>query len=476
MRCRVSVERLLWTSASILVAFLVVPAATGEFLSRAGEGIELSLEEALELGLERNRDLTGRRLDREARKLSTGVAGDRFRPVYSLDSSVEANGETGFADAGVRVSLGVPTGGRLDLRWNRNVSGDPGRSSPATLGFSQPLLKGAGTAVGTASLRKARIEERIGLLEYRQAAADLVSSIVISWRGLIQAHSQVEISEASLRRARDQLEVTRALIRAGRVAQREITRSEASIANRELALLRARNGLESANLALMNLLDLEDTARIRPRNGLGGEPVPTPAGAAVGLEDRIGAALRHRTEIRIAAMAVEIAGIDLEVAENNRLPDLSFAVRLSRDEGTGRSERAARLDMTIPLNDRSPELQLLQARNGLDNARRDLEELRESIRLSVRQAVNDVEVGLRLIDLARKARTLAAENLAIEQIKFGQGLSSTFEVAASEDGLVAAQNDELDATIGWLNALTRLDGVTGLILESRGIALEAVGE
>ena len=56
----------------------------------------------------------------------------------------------------------------------------------------------------------------------------------------------MEISEASLQRAREQLEATRALIGAGRVAEREAGRSEAAIANRELALVRARNRLEAA--------------------------------------------------------------------------------------------------------------------------------------------------------------------------------------------------------------------------------------
>ena len=77
------------------------------------------------------------------------------------------------------------------------------------------------------------------------------------------------------------------------------------------------------------------------------------------------------------------------------------------------------------LNDRAPELERLRARTALRKAERSLAELRESIGIAVRQVANDVEVGLRLTELARGARVLAQENLEVEKSKFGQGLASS---------------------------------------------------
>ena len=160
-------------------------------------------------------------------------------------------------------------------------------------------------------------------------------------------------------------------------------------------------------------------------------------------------------------------------ARNRRLPDLTLHVEHTRDD-TGRTDSRIRLGAVIPLNDRSPELERLRADNELRKARRNLAELRESIGIEVRQAVNDVEVGLRVTELARGARELAEENLEIERMKFGQGLSSTFEVTTSEDDLVRAEQAEVDAIIDWLDALTRLDRVSGRTLETWGIDPEAV--
>ena len=62
----------------------------------------------------------------------------------------------------------------------------------------------------------------------------------------------------------------------------------------------------------------------------------------------------------------------------------------------------------------------------------------------------------------------------MEEAKFGQGLSSTFEVAASEEELVRAEQAEADAILAYLDALTRLDRTAGRTLDRWGVRLEAV--
>ena len=140
---------------------------------------------------------------------------------------------------------------------------------------------------------------------------------------------------------------------------------------------------------------------------------------------------------------------------------------------TGRTDSLVRLDATVSLNDRAPALAHLRARNALRKAERNVVELRESIGTALRRAVNDVEVGFRLTELAGDARALAERNLVVEEAKFGQGLSSTFEVASSEEELVRAEQAEADAILSWPDASTRLDRTAGRILDRWGVRLEA---
>ena len=455
-----------------LSVFVAAPGAAEALPACKRSACDLTLRDTIRLALERNRPLLNSRLDREVGRFSLEVAEDRWSPRFTVGSFASRDWRDRVRDdrAGVSagMSLRVPTGGAFALRWDRSVSRNFDGAGSQSFSFSQPLLKGAWAEVDGAAVRRARLEEQIGMFAYRRTAADLVVAAIRAYRALIAAVRRVEIGEASLRRARDQLAATRALIHAGRVAAREAGRSEAALANRELAAVRARNHLEAAQFGLIDILELDSAVRVRPLEAL--TPERRDAAAAPGLEE----ALRNRADYLQAGLLVDIARIALTVARNNLLPNLALRYEWRREDSTGRTERLVRMDATVPLNDRAPELELLRARNALRKAQRDVAELRGSIGTALRRAQNDVEVGLRLSDLARDARALAERNLAVERAKFGQGLSSTFELAASEEELVRAEQAEADAILAWLDALTRLDRTAGRTLERWGIRLEAV--
>ncbi len=443
------------------------PAEADEPPACTRNACDLTLKDAIGLALVRNRPLLNSRLDREVRRFSLDVAEDRWSPRVTVGPFASRDRQDHKAGIGAQTSLRVPTGGAFMLGWDETLSRRSDGAGSQTFRFSQPLLKGAWAGIDSATVRQARLEERIDMLAFRQTVADLVVAVIGAYRALIGAVRQVEIGEASLQRAREQLEATRALIGAGRVAEREAGRSEAAIANRELALVRARNRLEAAQFGLIDILELDSRVRIRPLEEL--RTARQDAASAPTHEE----VLHNRADYLQARLRVDIAGIGLTVARNNLLPDLALSFQWSHRD-TGQTENLVRMDATVPLNDRAPELARLRARNALRKAERSVVELRESIGTALRQAVNDVEVGLRVTGLAGDARALAERNLAVEEAKFGQGLSSTFEVAASEEELVRAEQAEADAILAWLDALTRLDRTSGRVLDRWGIRLEAV--
>ncbi len=432
-----------------------------------GNVCELTLKEAIGLALERNRPFLDSRLDREAQRFSLDLAEDRWTPKVTV-GPFASDDRRGIQQAGVgaRTVMRVPTGGELSLGWEETLSRMSEGSGSQTFGFTQPLLKGAGTGIDSVSVRQARLQERINILVFRKTAADLVVSVIGAYRKLIGAVRQVENGEASLRRAREQLEATRALVGAGRVAAREAGRSEAAVANRELSLVQARNSLDAAQFALIDILELDSRIRIRPLEEL--KAGQRDAALAPALED----VLRQRTDYRQAVLAVESAGIALRVAKNNLLPDLALKFTWTHND-FGIATNQIRIDATVPLNDRAPELAHLRARNALRKAERNVAELRASIGAALSQAVNDVAAGLRVAELARDARVLAERNLSVEEAKFGQGLSSTFEVTSSEEELVQAEEAERNAIVSYLDTLTRLDQTAGRTLERWSIRIEA---
>ena len=458
----------------IVTALLVLPLLTGWSVAygqggeTAGvESLKLTLDDSIRLALRNNRGLLDERLLRTVQKFALEVAGDRYRPTANIVPLTRTNrdGKTGV-DMVAETGLRVPTGGRITLRWSKPLAGQEDASGIASLAFSQPLLRGFGVGIDTAPLRVARLREQINILSFRQVLIGVVASTIRAWRGLVRARRQMEIGEASLQRARAQREVNLKLIEAGRMAEREVLQSDATIAGLELSLVQAQNAVTTANLRLIDVLDIDSATLIRPVDVPAGQrPVPD-------LEESIEKALRHSPAYAATQLNHEISVIDLKVAENDRLWGLSLDAEAFRDDDIYGRDYEVGLRLMIPLGERSPRLRAMAARSDVKRAERNLKEQRQLISIAVRQVVYDVEVGLRRIGLARRALTLAEEKLAIEQSKLQQGLSSIFQVNRFEEDLVVAQSAELDAVVGYDNALTAWHETLGTTLETWGIQVE----
>ncbi len=434
---------------------------------------DLTLEDAIGIALEQNQALLDARLQRTFDRFSLEGAEETYRPSFRVSSNfdlTDADRQSRTASGNATANLNIPTGGTFTLGWTENWSDTGPETWSQSTGFSQPLLKGAWLGIANAPLRQARITEQRNIVRFRNTVAGKVDEVIRAYRGLIQAIRRVGIDETSVQRAREQREATRALIRVGRVAPREAVRSEASIANRELSLARARDALDDANYTLIKLLELGSTVRIRPLETLGVEDMEAVA------EPSFEEVLRRHPDFLLALLTVESATIEQAVARNRLLPNLDLRLSRGRGSSGGPADYRVGLSSAIPLNDRAPSRAKARADYNLRKARRNLAETRETIRRNLRQAVRRVEVSLRVAELARGARELAEENLEIERMKFGQGLSSTFEVTASEDALVQAEQAEVGAIIGWLDARTSLDRTSGQTLATWGIDAEAMAQ
>ena len=448
---------------------LLLPVTGLAQVGGAGLELALTLDDAVRLALRSNRTLLSARYRREVQKFSLDVSADRYRPRASIVTAVRdtsAGDPTGDISAG--PTLRILTGGEFNLRWLQPLEGrDDGRGG-WTLGFSQPLLKNFGPAIDTAPLRLAHLGEKKNLLSFRDTIADVVVSVITAYRAVIRAHHAITISRESLARAERQIEVNRSLIRAGRMAAREIVQSEAEIANRRLAVVESENGLNSANAALISLLDVDGATSVRTTESLQSvEPV------RLDLERSIETVLAHRSDYRRAQLNREEAKLRLDLAQDKRRWDLRLNADVSRGR-RGEHNVATGLALAIPFGDRTPRLAVLRAKGELRDAEIALVELRQSIRIAVRQAVHNVEVGFRRVELAREAREFAEQQVAVEREKLAQGLTSTFQLSAVENDLVAAQTRELDATVSYLNALTSLDRTLGKTLRTWGIDAEAL--
>ena len=488
-------------SALLMAAACLVVFLTGLESARAYEGsqkhdeppdLALTLRDSIVLALRNNRTLVNARLKRAVDRFSLDVAENEFRPAVTVkpymtrERVTETMKEVNTTGVMTDIALRVPTGGDFALGWR--VSEEDDRNAPRdrgpgalTLRFTQPLLRRGGVDVGTAPVRIARLTEEINLLAFRSTIMSIISSVSRLYRSYLQAGRKVDISTRSLERARDLLVVNRLLVEAGRMAEREIVQAQADIARRELDLIAAQNRLDAARLNLIDVLDIDSRTRIQGVDELKADSVP------VDVDRSIKIAFENRPDYLSAKLGLENAETRETVARNGLLwdLDLSFSTSFTRRKesyrdalsGLDKSGYNVGLELSIPVGAAAGDprkLEHLRAMTALRTARNNLEDLRQQVDIEVHNAVRETELSLRQVELARKAREFVERKTEIEREKLSLGVSTNFQLVSFENDLVAAENNELDATIAYLNALTELDQTLGTTLDTWGIDVEDV--
>ncbi|WP_333655532.1 TolC family protein [Dissulfurispira sp.] len=130
------------------------------------------------------------------------------------------------------------------------------------------------------------------------------------------------------------------------------------------------------------------------------------------------------------------------------------------------------LKLNIPIGDLTIQQNYINAKINMEKTKVRQEEVRETVEVEVMDAVSEVKKALKQVELARKMRELAEKKLEIEMEKLKAGRSTNFQIITFQNDMVIAQNNEIDATIAYNNALTVLDKTIGTTLETWKIEIK----
>jgi len=445
--------------------------------------VDLSLSDAVFLGLRDNRAIRSAFLQRIAQKFDLRVAEDEFTPRLMLTGRAVAGSTQDDRYRSKEVTpattLLTELGTRFSLSWTDRLyqTDRSGRYQSSGLTFSviQPLLRDAGTEVTTAPVRLARLSEQANRLNLKSTVSQTVTQIVVAYRELLRAQEQLRIARDALARSRQLMEVNKALIAAGRMAEFEIVQTEAEAATQELGVEEAANTLDASRRGLLRLLAFDLNTPLRASEALEAKRIDLDAAQALRI------ALENQPGYLTQLIASEQAAINLQVAKNQRLWDVSLIGgasqlrdRIPGDQGSAANrqwDKYAGVQVSIPIGDLRPRQGEVRAAVDVKDKAIQLAEMKQLTERDVGDAVRDVGTRWRQYEIAQRARELSLRKLEIERDKLKVGRSSNFQVLSFETDLLNAENARLNALIAYLNAQTLLDEKLGMTLESWGIAL-----
>ena len=505
--------------------------------ARAQRRFDLTLADAVQRALERNRQIAVQRITPLVRDMQVATADAAFLPLASSGfginqatnpsrSLLDGGGlrgasivtDQGSYDVGVTQRVGWG-GGRYDVTWNSNrlqstntfTNFNP--SLAATLGFTytQPLLRGFRTDNERTQLVVSRIDRDISDIDLEETIVNTLADVRLAYWELVHARAAVGVRRQSLELAEQLVRDNRARVEIGMVGEIEIVQARAEAALRRQSLAEAVRVRRTNELALKQLIvggrsDELWNSEIHPTDEPRTDAIP------IDLEAAIRAALDRRTDISRMRRRIDVNDATVRNLRNSTLPalDLIGSYQLTGLGGprlipSGSSFEAilggggdvvpggygdaigdvigadypfwsVQVRMTYPLGRSADEAAYERARLELRQNQAQIEWIELQVAGEVTNAALQMEAIQESIQAATAARELAMEQLRAEEIRFAVGLSTNYLVVQMQRELAAAQELELRAILDYQRAIIEFDRAQRASRGSAGVAVVVGGQ
>jgi outer membrane protein TolC len=461
--------------------------------------VQLSIADVRAAVLAGNLELRAQLVDPAIARANLSAEEAKFEGVFF--ASYRRNENSLFADLAqgqptnsesmeVGVRLPLATGGDISFSSPLNRGSDglsfgaPGDDwlAALSLSMSQPLLRGAGVAANTHSIRVARWQGDIADARTKLEAIRVIANADKAYWNLYAAVRELEVRRAQYEAAQRQLERAKRRVAGGDAPEIEVVRAESGLGRTLEQIIVADSNLRIRQRALKRLMNRAD-APVGGAVPLVPATDPNPLGLELDAAALAARAVADRMEMLELELQLAIDQSEIGFRRNAALPlfvlDYGYDIQGSGGDpqdaygGLGDSDSFnVGLRAEIPLGNEA-------ARSRLDAAilaRVQRLGTREARRLAIETEVYDALDALtqswQRILAARLETVLAARTLAAEERQFDVGLRTSTDVLDASSRLADAQSREVAALAAYEIALVDIAFATGNSLGAARIRWE----
>lgn len=466
--------------------------------------ISLTLEQAVAMTMANSPEIRVISFDPEiARQQVVGAAGE-FDPVAfgrvnyeDQDSPQNSIFEPGQAETRLFES-GVQQKMPLGTEWSASYAlariwddlfgrALPTRYEPALIfELRQPLLRGAWETVNLAGVNIAKLNYEAALLAFRERAEEASSAVAVTYWRLVQAHRDLEIQRQLVQATLETLRKVegRRDIDATDV---QIKQAQAYALSRQAMQLELEKRVVDAQDVLVRLIadpqiNMTRELRIVPTSNPQ-MPQKVPAQAAV-MNAALATAMARNPVVQRAQLGVEVAEINVRVAENQKMPRLDL-VASTRARGLDRNYPEANteirdtdyvtyavgLTFEVPLGNRQRQAEWMRRRLEQRKAISSLQSTADRVGAAVKEAVRRVRTNLEEVEIQRQATEAARIHLATleeaEQIRDRLTPEFLMVKLQAQETYAQSQRAAVAALVDLNVAVEELARETGTALDMR---------
>lgn len=481
--------------------------------------LKLSLEEAIRTSMQRNLGVQLQAFDyQEAGQSlhgSYGIYDALGRALLQKSSQERAVSSTIESSAGrkdvfnVSVEQNLPTGGAYSFGIDNSrstTSGGVSTFSPLyspgiNFAFNQPLLRDFGIDINRRGITIARNNLGISREVFRTQLMNTAVNVEQAYLTLAYTRRAVDVFKESLFLARDQSRITQIRIDVGAAAPLEILEPRVTMATSEEQLIIATANVRTAEDTLRELLSLDPAEWDRPI--IPTDPVEY-APLEINVDDAVRRAMDLRPELRQDVLATDTRRVSYLYSRNQVLPQVDFdlnyglaglagsAAEIDPITGipTGRTERipygrglrqifegdfpswTIGFNVSVPITNIGARAEAKRAELDYRQSQLQQVQTKQTIMVDVREAARAVDTAARSIVATRAARDAAEKNLDAERRRYENGMTTNFQVLTIQQRLSDARIRELNALIGYNQAVARYHGAVGDVLEVHSITVD----
>ena len=468
--------------------------------------VHLTVEQAIAMTLASSPEIRIVSFDPEIARQEVAAAAGVFDPAVfsrvnyedqdSPRSSIYEPGEaeTRLFESGVRqrTPLGTEWSASYALArvWDdlfRPIP--PTRYEPAAIfEIKQPLLRDAWPEVNLAGVDVARLNYEAALLGFRERVEEVSGGVAVTYWRLTQARRDLEIQRELVAQTEETLKKVegRRDIDATDV---QIKQAEAYAMSRRATLLELHKRVVDAQDALVRLIadprintttELEIVPETEPQ-------VPTEVPELASATDRaLATALQQNPTVQRAHLGVEVAQINVRVAQNQKMPRLDL-VGSTRARGLAQDYPAANeqidetqyvsysvgLSFEYPLGNRQREAEWMRRRLEQRKAISTLHSTADRVALVVKEAIRRVRTNLDQVKVEHEAAEAAHIHLTTleeaEQVRDRLTPEFLLVKLQAQETYAQTRRAEVAALVELNVAVAELAQNTGTILGLRMI-------
>ncbi len=405
----------------------------------------------------------------------------------SASETSPSRGEAVSWNAGMTQK--VPwTGGTYALSFDHDRSGRKPALHSYTGDFgvdvTQPILAGFGPDVTQATLRISRNNFNIAYWDLKSQLISRVTDAQVAYWEILKLQGELSAKNLAFQQALDLVEQNKKEMSLGKRTYTDVLQAEATSASREEDVIRAQSALEAQEDALKKLLSVRDfevwNQKIRVADTIDPEFKPVPVELPWCLET----AFKKRPDYQRAIEKLKNEKINLMLAKNDLLPDLSFNFGYTLNSATNNGDTLKELfrgnypnwdvglAFSMPWLYRTEIAGYNQKLNALRQRQLELEDLKLQIIQEVRGAKRDLDTNVKRVQAAQLAYVLQSQKVEAETKKLSLGISTSFEVLEFQEDLVNSSVARVRAIADYHESVIRLWQTLGITLEQNGVVFD----